>query len=622
VISNNIEALENAGATVEYHRGTARAAPGDALALVQAFMQVDSPARALHYWNTLIQQTKLSPSAWHIWLSYAFQKKDCIAFDIAWDMLRSLGIQRTSKVWYQRLELLHQANQFSIAWTNFRALVRYSGQNRLLQAKHLSRIAPRFIDAEVFHMVIRTCLENGSELGEETTKAEQALAYMGAQNGLEVTRTTYLLFIEDALGRGLRESAIDWFRKAKAKQITFLPQDYALLIERDLESWPPSDFSSNIRRCFDLLSPVMRLVRGSWQSAHVTYRLQHVSSDIETILKNMPQLDRVNDDPAEKKMKDVQSLYADLMQHFAHGFEEQPYSRPKMARLTILLFLWDHCVMTSIPPSSEMYLVLHAIIYGMNDELQEELMSGAIFDNYNEENPLSFASCRFLRLIGPLWLTGRINSLPPGPSKSQLARISWRGYNAVTEQALADVGIASEEDRQKILDEVQSWKDKAKRRKDEQRAASISDFERECPAEKYDAVVGENLLLIERQSEEISHKRKTISNLKKQLETARSTKDVARREVFLELRSMNSRPTIEKEVSVLDEILEQNRGLQVNFNNRKKQERCLVRRPFDLATTSMWTKNRTVDNAEGAWADLTGSPIPQIQKFSLETGAT
>ena len=620
VVSSDIEALEHAGATVEHHGGSARTAPGDALALVQAFMQVDHPRRALYYWNTLIQQAKLSPTAWHIWLSYAFQKEDHAAFDIAWDMLRSLGIQRTWKVWYQRLVLLHQTGHFYVAWTNFRILVRFSGQNRLLRAKHLSRIAPRLVDAEVFHMMIRTCLEWGSELGEEMTKAEQTLAYLQAQHGLKATRATYMLFIEDSVRRGLRQSAINWFKKARAEKITFLPQDYAVLIEHDLESWPSSDFSSNIRRCFDLLSPVMRLVRGSWQSAHVTYRPRHDSSDMETILTNMPQLDRVDDDPVEKKTKYLQSLYAGLMQHFAHGFAEQPSGRAKMARLTILLFLWDHCVMTSLPPSTEMYLVLHSTIYGMNDELQEELMSGALFDNYNEKNALSFASCRFLRLIGPLWLTERISSMPPGPSKSQLARLPWRGYDAVTDQALADVGIA-EDDRQKILDEVQSWKeswkDMAARRKHEQRAASIAEFESECPAEKYDDVIGESLLSIERQTEEIWHKGEEISNLKKKLKEARSTKDEARRVVFLELRSMNSRPKIEKDVSMLDEMLEQHRGLQVRFTSRKPLDRNLVHRPFDVGTTSTWTRTRTVDKAEEAWADLTGSPIPQIQKFSL-----
>jgi hypothetical protein len=573
VVSSDIEALENAGATMDYHGGPARTAPGDALALVQAFMQVDLPVRAIHYWNSLNQQEELLPNAWHIWLSYASEKEDGVAFEIAWDMLGSLGIQRISRTWCRRrLVLLDKTGHFSDAWTNFCALVRYSGQNRLLLAKHLPRIAPRLLDVEVFHTMIRICLERGGELGEEMSKAEQTLVYLQAHLDLEATRATYMLFIEDSMRRGLRQSAIDWFSKAKAKQITFLPQDYALLIEHELESWPSSDRFSNIRRCFDHLAPIMRLVRGSWQPAHGTHRLQPVSPDMEKVLLNMPQLDRVDDDPAEKKMEDIQSLYAGLVQHFAHGFAEQPPGCAKMARLTILLFLWDHCVMTSIPPSTEMYLVLHSIIHGMSDELQEELMSGALFDNYNAKNALSFASCRFLRLIGPLWFTERISSIPPGPVKSQLARLPWRGYDAVTDEALAAVGIASEEDRQKILDEVQSWKDIATRGKDEQRAASIAEFESEFPAEKYDDVAGECRLSIERQTEEICHKRETIFNLKKKLEAARSTKDAARREVFLELRSMNSGPTIEKDLSKLDEALEQNRQLQVESTSCKKQE--------------------------------------------------
>ncbi len=103
VASNDVKGLEHAGAVAESSEGAAKTTPMDVLALVKAFLQLDDPVRALRQWKVLTRRVKPEVDAWRVWLDYAFQKKDDVAYSIVWNRLRTLGVSRSSEMWCQRL---------------------------------------------------------------------------------------------------------------------------------------------------------------------------------------------------------------------------------------------------------------------------------------------------------------------------------------------------------------------------------------------------------------------------------------------------------------------------------------------------------------------------------------
>jgi hypothetical protein len=552
IASNDSGALEYAGAVVGRYGGAARTAPGDALALVKAFLQMDLPRRALHYWNVLAQRAHLGTQAWQIWLDYVFTKKDHIAFETAWDRTRIFGIPRTSKMWYQRLVLLHHADQsWDAAWAHFCTLLRFSGRNKKLIGAHMPSIAPSSVEIEIFHMMIRSYLEKMASHGPGITKAKDTLELLKTQEGLGVTRETYSLFVTHFLKTGARQSAIKWFLEGKSQQVQFSPEDYALLFEYDLVRRdegalsPLSDFTSDVRLCFGAISDIMRLLLGrrlfEWSSRNVS----HWSSEVETILKGMPLVGEVTGDLEDPKKKEIQSAYAGIMLYLARNFPEQASGRAKTARLRLLLLLWDHCIIMGIPASTVMESTLHSTICSLHPGLQERLMRGALFNNYDVKDPSSFYSYRFLQRFGRQWLSDRISSIPPGPMKSQIALLPWRGYEAVSDDVLNRAGIASQVDRRKILDEIVTWKieastkraemaTKKKERKTEVRHRKLQLKEL---AERYDDMAGQLKILEKQQADEIQTKKQTVRRLEKELELAREETATQRLVVIRGLRS-------------------------------------------------------------------------------------
>ncbi len=557
--SNDSQALEHASAIADGHGATTNS-PGDTLALVEAFLQIDCPRKALHHWNTLAQRGDLRGQAWKIWLDYAFQKKDYVAFETLWDKLRTLHIPPTSKMWYQRLFLLHQRNT-PLAWARFCMLVRFSGKNSKLGGVHVPRIAPSGVDIDLFHLMIEAYLDQETFKGTAVAKAKETLELLRKQKGLEATRTTYLLFIEDCLKRGTRQSAIKWFNKGHSSQIKFLPSDYALLLEYDLATHkegkpsPLSDFTADIRLCFNAISDTIRLVRGPRRSTLSKYQTLPSSANIEAILRSLPPVDNVNDDPEDPKIKEIQSLYAHLMHRLAQNFAEQPPDRAKTARLRLLLLLWDHCIITGIPPNTEMESILCSIVTSIHPGLQEKLMRGTLFQNYDVKDPISFHSYRFLRLIGPQWFSDRITSIPPGPIKSQLAKLPWNGYDAVTDEALVDAGIASQEDRRKVSDEIMTWKNEAvtkraeaaKKKKDRQKQISERESQLKEEAQNYNDIVRELRCLERQQTAQIRSQERKVTMLLQQFRVARTRMMVERRAVF---RALRLRPNNASELGV------------------------------------------------------------------------
>jgi hypothetical protein len=550
--SNDIRALEYAGAIAVRFGAAAKAAPGDALALVKAFLQMDRPRRALHYWNVLAQDADLGIQAWQIWLDYAFTKKDHVAFETAWDRTRIFRIPRTSKMWYQRLVLLHHSDQpWDAAWAHFCTLLRFSGNNKKLVGVHAHLISPASVKIEIFHMMIKSYLEKMASQGAGIAKAKDTLELLKKQKGLGVTRETHMLFITHFLRTGARQSAIQWFLEGKFQELQFSPEDYALLFEYDLVRRdgntlsPLSDFYSDVRQCFGAISDVMRLVRGRRVFEWSICKGLTWSSEVETILRGMPLVDEVTDDLEDPKKKEIQSFYSGIMHHLARNFAEQTSGRAKTARLRLLLLLWDHCIIMGVPASTVMESILHFTICSLHPGLQERLMRGALFNNYDVKDPSSFYSYRFLQRFGRQWFSDRISSIPPGPMKSQIALLPWRGYSAVGDDVLNGAGIASQVDRQKILDEIVTWKIEAstkraetaakkKERKTEVRHRKLQLKEL---AERYDDMAGQLKILEKQQADEIQTKKQTVRRLEKELELAREETATQRLVVIRGLRS-------------------------------------------------------------------------------------
>lgn len=463
VASNDADALDKACSIVDSYAGAAKTGLDGPLALVNALLQMDRPRQALRYWNLLSQRGDLGQGPWKIWLDYAFEKKDQVAFETAWGKLRTHGIPPTANMWHQRLLLLHQSNQSIAAWEHFCTLVRLSGKNKKLKGIYVRQIAPSTLDNEIFHMMIQAFLEvDPPDVG--IAKAKDVLELLKKQEGLVATRETYLLFIQQSLRTNAHQAAIDWFIEGHSSRVKFLPDDYALLFEYDLveraedKGRPLCDAYASVGDCFHAISHTMRLVRTRRLYIWTSYQAPQFSSTIEAVLRNMPLVDRVVDDLKDPKLKEIQSLYAGIIRCLSHKFSKQPSSGAKTARLRLLLLLWDHCILIGVPASTQMEALLRSTIYSLHPEMQEKLIRGTMFHNYDSADPVAFYSYRFLRLVGPQWFAERIRSIPPGPTRSRLARIQWNGYDGVTDAILADAGIASQEDRRKILDEVKVWK--------------------------------------------------------------------------------------------------------------------------------------------------------------------
>lgn len=549
--SNDVEALERAAAIVDSYEGAAKIAPGDSLALFKAFLQMDHPRRALSYWYKLAQHARLGSHTWQIWLDYAFRKNDHIAFENVWHKLRPLSVPRTSKMWYQRLLLLYRNNESSAAWEHFCTLIRFSGKNKKLVGIHVPLIAPSNVDIEIFHIMIKAYLNGKIPEIAADERAKEVLELLQNQEGLLATRDTYMLFIEHFLEEGARQRAIKWYVAGNASDIKFLPKDYALLLEHDLVSHdenkpsPLADFASDTRDCFDAISATMRLARGRRLSAWDSSQTLSSPSDIELVVRNMPLVDTVDDNLQNPKMKEIQSLYSGIMHHLARNFPEQPSGMAKTARLRLLLLLWDHCLAEGIPASTEMESILRSILLGIHPGLQEKLMRGALFNNYDEKDPVAFHNYTFLQYFGRQWFFDRITSLPPGPTKSQVAELPWRGYDALTDRTLTDAGIVSQEDRQSVLDEVTSWKTVAlakraeslQKKKDRHRQVSLRKLEfKDLTPDEYDRVAEEIRLLGAQLAGEIKAKEETFQRLQKELDVARIKAQSERRAILGELR--------------------------------------------------------------------------------------
>ena len=543
IVSNDIGGLEHAGAVATNCEGAVKTTRSDLLALVKAFAQLDEPVRALRYWNVLAQRGNPNVDGWQVWLDYAFQKKDHVAYAIVWNKLCTLDIPRSSEMWYQRLLLLHRTHQSSVAWSHFCTLIRYSGLNRKLVGDHIPLIAPSTIDIELFHMMIKAYLEG--EDGDKA-RAKEVLQLMKKQAGLQVTRKTYMLFVEDSLRMGARHSAIEWFVEGKSLQIKFLPEDYALVFEYSLhkhgkaQSSPLAYFRSDVLRCFETISAVMHLVRGGRLFNYSGYQVEVSSSNVESILKAMPTEKDIDDDLKDPILKETQSLYAALMRCLAQNFAERPSDESKTARLRLLLLLWDHCIITGIPASTEMESILRFTIHSMHPELQEKLMTGVLFQNYDPEDTVSFHSYRSLRLIGRQWFSERISLIVPGLTSSQLERLPWNGYNAVTEETLIDAGMSSQEDRHKILNEIKSWKNAAimkrakyaKEKRERRKEISCKCLQSNGVAKKIDDRVSEIKLEIKEQPEQIEIRKRKTSKLQQGSQESHDNKAIKRRAVF------------------------------------------------------------------------------------------
>ncbi len=448
VASHDIKGLEHAGALVESGEGVVKTTRMEVLALVKAFLKLDYPATALRYWNVLTQRVKPEVDAWRVWLDHAFQKRDEVAHSVIWNMLSNLGISRSSEMWCQRLLLLHRINQPSSAWSTFCTLLRYSGKNRQLLGEHIPLIAPSKIDLELFHVMIQAYLERKDG---DTAKATEVWQLLKKHNGLQATRKTCMLFIEDSLRRGARDLAVGWYVEGRSSQVRFSPEDYAPLFEYDLnkhgegQKSPLPDYRSDILRCFEAISSIMRMVRGGRLFSRSAYRVETSASSIPLILKGMPLEEDVDDVVKDPITKETQSAYAGLIKSLAQNFAERSSDSSKKARLRLLLLLWDHCIATGVPANTEMESILRFTIEGMPPDLQQELMTGKLFSNDDPKDTVSLQCYRSLRYIGRQWFPKRIASMLPDLGRSQslrnLERLPSNGHDAITEKTLIDAGM-------------------------------------------------------------------------------------------------------------------------------------------------------------------------------------
>lgn len=527
--SNDVHALDYAGSVARSFSGVIKTAPGDALDLVRACLQMNCPERAIRYWNILAGTDGLRVHTWQVWLDYAFKQGDHTAFEIVWVKLSAMRVRRSSKMWYQRLLLLHQNNEPLAAWNRFCTLVRFSGKNRKLPGIWERHFAPANLDNAIFHMMIRSYLEKTTSTVLGMVKAEETLELMKQQDGVEVTRETYLLFVQHFLKINARQLAVDWFLNGISANIRYSFSDYALLFEYDLITHNDNKHQhlanpfANIRQCFYIISKTIGLIRRS--RLYIGSDYQFSGWRLESVLKEMPRVDTVVDDPKDPRMKQIQTIYAGIMEHLARNFAEQAYDASKLARLRLLLLLWDHCVIIRIPPSTKMESVLRSTVYSLPPDLQERLLRGAMFKNYNVQDPVSFYSYRFLRIIGPQWFADRVSSIPPGPIKSRLSTIHWNGYNAINDKTLTDVGISSPEDRRNILDEITTWKNEAVEKREaralekEVRKRQLAERAAQSKhrAERYMDMMRQLMLQERQQSNEIKDKERALKHL---LETA------------------------------------------------------------------------------------------------------
>lgn len=549
VESKDIAALDHAGAIAESFSGVIKIAPGNALDLVKACLQMDLPRRALHYWNTLAQSGNLGEQAWSIWLDYAVQKGDHVAFETAWSKLHVYRMRHTAKMWRQRLLLLHQNDQPLAAWDHFCTLVRFTGKNRKLVGVHMPRISPSSLHVEMFHLMIQAYLDKAGCQTAAILKAKDTLELLHKQNGLQVTRDTYMLFVQHGLTSNARQSAVEWYVEGHNKNIKFLITDYALLFEHDLvthgqdERQPLADPFSNIRHCFDAISNTMRLICGQRLLMWSCPQASPLSARIELILRDMPLVDSVDDNLEDPKMREIQTVYVGLIQHLALNFASQPPYAAKTACLRLLLLLWDHCVITGIPASTKMKSTLRSVVYSLHPELQEKLMRGAIFKNYNVVDPVSFRSYRFLRLIGPQWFAQRVKSVSSDTVKSQLTTLLWNGYGSVNDKALINAGITSQEDRRNILTETMKWKkeavakrtDTAERKKCCEKQILERETQRKEQAGKLNDMDQPLRLLEEQLASEVQIKEQTLKEPLMKFEMTRAKNEAERRLPFEEL---------------------------------------------------------------------------------------
>jgi hypothetical protein len=534
--------------------------PGDALTLVKSSLQMGRPEKALFYWNTVAQDIKLKNQAWQIWLDYAFENGDLIAYESAWAKLVSNGVSRTLKMWHKRLLLHHQNGLPLVAWELFCLLVRSSGKNEEMKGSYRPFILLSELDVNIFHMMIKAYLDQKTSKVMAMQKATDTLRLLKRQKGVLPNRETYMLFVKNSLDNGDRESAMRWFAEGRAISAGFLLSDYAQLFEYDLvkhdsdSSLTLSDPSGNIRHAFDAITVNMRLIRGSRlyiSPAHQPPDMSspsigknpvrmHLEDDVELHLP-----DQVDEGSRLYQIKEVQTRYTDLMQILAEGFAEKPPGRPKTARLRLLLLLWDHCLMSSIPTSTEMDVLLRSVINSLHFELQEKLMRGAMFNNYNANDPVSFHSYRFLRRFGPRWFAHRISLIYPNISRKCLSQLRWNGFEGVDDTALIMAGVSSEEDRNRILAEVRTWRSQAALKRAEAaekkkaRKKEIEGRERLSLEQNhsFQEMIQPLELLAQQQTGEIDAKEIRRKELLTEIENARGVRDLQRRAIFRMLQS-------------------------------------------------------------------------------------
>jgi hypothetical protein len=600
VKSNDSRAIDNVESIADSCGGASNVSAGDAQALLKAFLRTGHPKRALRYWSLLAQAGKFSQQgwAWQVWLDYAFEKKDLFAFETAWNKLGIHGTRRSLTMWHQRLLLLHQNNQPMAAWDNFCTLVRFSGNNKMLKGPHRLGIAPRTLTVATFHLMIQAYLEPTIFQGIAMEKAKKTLELLKQQQGLRATRSTYILFIQHFLARDARQSAVDWFGEGRQSGVKFLPQDYALLFEFDLTRRqedgrrPLADSSADIRDCFNAIAHTMCFIGGSRLFNSSTTQRPPWSSKHENTPNGISLVDHVAGDLADPKLREIQSLYAGIMQHLSHNFADRPSDGAKTARLRLLLLLWDHCVGSGIPASTEMDSVLRSTIHSLHLELQEKLIRGAMFKNYNIQDSITFHSYRYLRLIGPEWLAERVESIVSGPTKSQLANMPWNGYAALDDELLIDAGVTSQDDRIRILDQIKAWKENAIRRRTEaaekkkERRRVIADRQRETEKHGgHEDMIQDLRLAEERQARAIENKEQRLKFLLKKREEIQAEKQMERRLIF---DILGSAETIESETGSAA-------LLQVRNRSRRSLPRFRALRPNHRATRKRSLRDATND---------------------------
>ena len=465
VQSHDVEALNRAAAAAQMSPGAAKG-----LVLLKAYFQLDQPDQALHYLENLPRSSGHRAHAYKLWLSYLAEKKDYVAYENVWQQASSWRLHTTCDMWCQRLDLLFQRGQPLVALRLFRSLFRPHPKNSPPKGVGTHRLRISEMRIDIFHLMIESLIEAESPTSSNMAKAVEVYQLLQKQQKLKPTEETYMLFIRDALRQGDRMSAISWYTRGYHRGVTFSPRNIAGLLEFDVsnqsrkEQFSRLDLSRDVLGCLEVITRVIHFGQSRLDSRLSPQGHLSQSPSMLSTVANMPWVDQVQDEPADSPAGQVQRLYSGVLDHLAQHFAKQRPSPEKVARLRLLLLLWDHCtIIAGVPPSQAMERTLNEALHALHEELREKILRGAMFHNYNAEDPSSFHCYRFLRRIGSRWFVERLQQLCPSPISPDAAnqlmeKLVWNGYDGVTVGSLRLAGVEPEAGGQAILDQVAEWK--------------------------------------------------------------------------------------------------------------------------------------------------------------------